>query len=204
MSGNLYAIADKYRDLLDEIEELDGEITPEIDEQLTIVQEDLEDKLYAYYSIIQSSKGQDEIIKDQQSRLSAMLTRNENLRKKLSSKVVDACNEFGYTGKSGNKKIDLDTLSVYTANRSAVEIEDEDAFNDPRFCTVTVKLPNDLKLVREVLLLATKMAEDKEMVAELNETLKKDISKTRVMNALKLGKKVKGAKIVTRTHSVMR
>jgi hypothetical protein len=52
MKTTLYNIEQEYLNLISEIESLDGELTPEIEEQLTINKEQLESKSVAYLQVI--------------------------------------------------------------------------------------------------------------------------------------------------------
>ena len=52
MKTTLYNIEQEYLTLISEIEALDGELTPEIEEQLTINKEQLESKSVAYLQVI--------------------------------------------------------------------------------------------------------------------------------------------------------
>lgn len=129
MSTNLYNIESKYLQLMQQIEDLEGEVTPEIEQELVITEKDCEEKIKSYHHIIKNSQGDIQLIKDEKERLSKLADTKENLIKKLKDRVLDACQIFGYDGKSGNKKIDYDTVKVYTVNKDSIEI-DEEKFNE--------------------------------------------------------------------------
>jgi hypothetical protein len=52
MKTTLYNIEQEYLNLISEIEALDGELTPEIEDQLNINKEQLESKSVAYLQVI--------------------------------------------------------------------------------------------------------------------------------------------------------
>lgn len=125
MGKSLYNIQDEYLQLMNEIEEGEDELTPELEERLKINEQECESKIKAYYHIIKSQESDMQLIKDERERLSVLSNTKENIIKRLKNKVLDACIFFGYDGKSGNKKIDYDTLKVYTVNKDKIEVEEE-------------------------------------------------------------------------------
>jgi hypothetical protein len=127
--SNLYNIQEKYLQLMQQIEELEGEITPEMEQELAITEQECEEKIKSYHHIIKNSENDIQIIRDEKERLSKLANTKENLIKRLKLTVLEACTLFGYDGKSGNKKIDYDTLKVYTVNKDKIEI-DEVKFNE--------------------------------------------------------------------------
>ena len=129
MGKSLFNIEEEYLQLMQEIEELEGELTPELDEKLKINQEELESKIKAYHHIIENMKGDMQLIKDESERLANLKKSKESLIDKLKGKVLNATTIFGYDGKSGNKKLDFDTLKVYTVNKDKIEV-DEVAFSE--------------------------------------------------------------------------
>lgn len=204
--SNIYQLSSELRDLFYVIEEADGEITEEISQKLAIAEEQLGDKIMSYYGVIQELKGKNGIIKDEQSRLSQMAQRNEKIIDRLRLVILDAVNEFGYVGKTGNKKLDLDTLKLWTTERESVEIEDEENFNNPAFCTTQLTLPSDMEMIKKISAFINNIASDeqKEIIKEKNENLSIAISRSRLKNALSLGKKVFGAKLVKKQSLTMR
>jgi hypothetical protein len=146
--NSLYNISDKYLQLMREIEELEGELTPELEEQLKITEQECEDKIKSYHHIIKNNEGDIQLIKDEKERLSKLANTKENLIKRLKNKILDACQLFGYDGKSGNKKIDYDTLKVYTVNKDKIEV-DEERFINYAFETLNNEIENDTTSVFE-------------------------------------------------------
>ncbi len=130
MGKSLFAIEDKYLQLMQQIEENDGELTPELEQELTINLEECEAKLKAYHHIIQNNKSEIQLIKDEKERLSKLASIKENLIERLKSSVLDATILYGNTGKSGNKKIDYDTLKLYTVNKDSIDVQENYFLNN--------------------------------------------------------------------------
>jgi hypothetical protein len=125
MNKSLYNISDEYLQLMKDIEEVEGDLTLELEERLKINQEELESKIKAYHGIIKNNEGDLQLIKDEKERLSSLANTKENLIKRLKNKVLDTCTLFGYDDKSGNKKLDFDTLKCYTVNKDKIEVDEE-------------------------------------------------------------------------------
>ena len=128
MSTTLFNIEDQYLDLMQQIEEAEGELTPELEEQLDINQKDLENKVKAYHHVIVQNKGEADTIDEEIKRLQSLKQIKTNLVDKLREKLLNATIIFGYDGKSGNKKMDFDTLKMWTKFTRPVIIDDEDKF----------------------------------------------------------------------------
>lgn len=134
--SNLFNIQEKYLMLMSQIEELEGELTPEVEEQLNINREELEEKLKAYYYIIKTKEGEIQLAKDEIDRLRQVMESKSNLIQKLKSKVNDALKLFGEQGKSGNFKLKLENLSIYNVYNKPVIVED--SFSDSRYYNYSI------------------------------------------------------------------
>ena len=125
--SSLFNIEVKYLNLMRQIEDLEGEITEELEKELSINKDELESKIKGYHHIILSLTGDMQIIDDETKRLSTLKKTKENLIKRLKKSILEAVNLFGYNGKSGNKKLDFDTIKLYTKDSQAVNVN-EDSF----------------------------------------------------------------------------
>jgi hypothetical protein len=126
----LFNIEDDYLKLVNQIEELEGEITPELEEALKINAKELESKIKAYHHIIQQKNANIMIIKDEKDRLSNLEKVNANIINKLKNNILYAVKTFGYEGKSGNKKLDYDTVKLYTKSSEKIEVDVEKYITD--------------------------------------------------------------------------
>lgn len=129
MGKSLYQIANEYCDLLDRIEENDGIVSDDINEQLTIFEDQLEDKLRSYKAVIDNQKYYIDYNKDEIKRLRE---RNQNIDKnidRLKSYVKQALYTFGNVGKSGNYKIEYPDFSVSTRAVKSTNVDENSMSN---------------------------------------------------------------------------
>ena len=95
MKTTLYTIENDFIQLMQQVEEMDGEITPEMDEQLAITEAQRDGKSIAYLSIITKVDSETTLIDNEIKRLQALKKRNNNIVTKLQSRLLDAVNLFG-------------------------------------------------------------------------------------------------------------
>lgn len=137
---NIFNIQQDYLGLMREIEEVEGELTPELEERLKINEEELEQKVKAYHHVIQHAKADVVVIDEEIARLNKIKQSKEGLQTRLKDVLLQTTLLFGYDGKTGNKKIDYDTLKLYTVNSESIMIRDEESFNDERFTRLQISL----------------------------------------------------------------
>lgn len=118
---NIYQIEEDLLSIFDEIEELGGELTPEIEEKLAITQEQFNDKVESYTNYIKSLKVDMQAIEAEQKRLKDVYERKEKTLNKLNETVIKAIEEFGETKKTGVKYIDFGTGSVSIRKTTSVD-----------------------------------------------------------------------------------
>lgn len=203
MGKNIFEISAKYKSILDRIEELEGELTPEFEEALVITEEELEDKIKAYHGVIKTLQGEIEVIKDEKSRLTSLANTKLNLQDRLKSRVLDAVKNFGYDGSSGNKKLDFDTLKLWTVNKDSLEIDEN--FNNPDYTYLTIKLPGNISTYKEVMGIMSKYLNNDyiKRIEDMNQELTLTLDKKKLADALKKTS-VKGANFVNNPYVVMR
>jgi hypothetical protein len=95
MKTTLYEIKNEYLELINQVEEMDGELTPEIEEQLTINQNELQNKAIAYHSVILSKDAFNMQIDNEIKRLQELKKRNNSLIDNLKQRLVGAVQIFG-------------------------------------------------------------------------------------------------------------
>lgn len=122
---NLFEISNDFRMLLDNIEECDGEITPEIEEALTITEENGRKKIDDYVKAIKAVESDIEACKLEKKRIVEVQERKQRLLDKLKTVVVNYVSEFGNTTKSGGRYIDCPTYKVSVRNSDSCEIDNE-------------------------------------------------------------------------------
>ena len=122
---NLFEISNDFRMLLDNIEECDGEITPEIEEALTITEENGRKKIDDYVKAIKAVESDIEACKLEKKRIAEVQERKQRLLDKLKSVVTNYVSEFGNTTKTGGRYIDCPTYKVSVRNSDSCEIDNE-------------------------------------------------------------------------------
>lgn len=122
---NLFQISAELRSIYDTIEENEGELTPELDEALTVSQENFKEKINDYVMLIRDLDGQIDQCATEAKRIAAVKKSKENLKKRLSDKVLEALEEFGDVAKSGSKYLDYGTYKVSTRKSVVCEINDD-------------------------------------------------------------------------------
>ena len=120
---NLFEISNDFRMLLDNIEECDGEITPEIEEALTITEENGKQKIDDYVKAIKAVESDIEACKLEKKRIAEVQERKQRLLDKLKSVVTNYVSEFGNTTKTGGRYIDCPTYKVSVRNSDYCEID---------------------------------------------------------------------------------
>lgn len=132
MTKPVFTIIEEYNTLIDAIEELDGEITPEIAEKLIINEQELATKIRAYYFVIKTKEAEIKLAKEEQERLDDVRKRKETVIKRLKKTVDLAVETFGTPKPSGAKGLDLGDLKVWQKKTEALNIIGD--IDDPRFC----------------------------------------------------------------------
>ena len=131
---NLFDISNKHLQLLKELEDIIDTINE--DEELEVVAEntlkdleineqELKDKIEAYYYFIKQQEGNIQLLKDEQERLSNKAKAKENLIKRLKKSVDDALRTFGTKTDKGNYKLKTDKLSVWNVFHKPVVLDDD-------------------------------------------------------------------------------
>ena len=130
MKTTLYNIENDYIQLMQQVEENDGELTLEIEEQLAITESQRDGKSIAYLSIITKVDSETTLIDNEIKRLQALKKRNNNIVTKLQSRLLDAVNLFG--------SYSVNLTKFGTRKSTSVEVEDINA------------LPKEFKTIKVV------------------------------------------------------
>jgi len=91
----LYEINSTQLALINQIEELEGEITSDVSELLTINEKDLKVKSIAYLEVIKTRESMNMMIDAEIKRLMSAKKANDNLIERLKSNLLNAVNIFG-------------------------------------------------------------------------------------------------------------
>ena len=123
--ANIYQIKQELLSIFDELEENGGELTPELEEQLNISQEEFRDKIKSYSNVIKMLENDIANIKEEKARLSDLQKSKEKSIERLKKIMIESIELFGDTTKSGSKFIDFGTGKVSVRQTQAVEIEED-------------------------------------------------------------------------------
>jgi hypothetical protein len=124
--ANIFNLIDEYYQLQREIEALDGEITEELDQKLTINEKELEGKVKAYYSVIRTKESEIDIYNKEIERFQGAIKSRKNLIDRLKKTVSVAVEIFGtIPPKAKQKTLTFDTLKVSNKESDSVVIEDD-------------------------------------------------------------------------------
>ena len=142
MKQSLYNIVQEQRYTLSEIEEMEGELTPELEEQLIINSSQLDGKSMAYLEVIKTKDVFNTQIEEEIKRLQAMKKRNDNLITRLKDNLLIAVKTFG--------DFEVGFTKFGTRKSSTVEVEDVNQL-PKEFKVIKVTEQADKKAIKEAL-----------------------------------------------------
>lgn len=123
--SNIFNIKQELLSIFDELEENGGELTPELEEQLNITQEEFRDKIKSYSNAVKMLENDIVDIKAEKTRLNDLQKSKEKTIERLKKIMIDAVELFGDTTKSGSKYLDYGTGKVSIRNTQVVEVEED-------------------------------------------------------------------------------
>lgn len=123
--SNIFNIKQELLSIFDELEENGGELTPELEEQLNITQEEFRDKIKSYSNAVKMLENDIIDIKTEKARLNDLQKSKEKTIERLKKIMIDAVELFGDTTKSGSKYLDYGTGKVSIRNTQVVEVEED-------------------------------------------------------------------------------
>lgn len=106
------------------IEENEGEITPELEEALTIKKEEFNTKIKSYVGFIKQLELDNKGIKEEIARLKDLQNSKEKTIDKLKKIMAVAINDFGDTTKAGTKFLDYGTGKVSIHKSDVIEVDE--------------------------------------------------------------------------------
>jgi len=113
---NLYQIKNEYLTLASQLEQ--GELTPEIEQQMQINEEQLKEKAINYGYVIRSFEYDNDVIDAEIIRLKQLKEQKENAIDKLKNAVSDAMQLYGI------EKIDSPTLKLSFRKSESIEVSE--------------------------------------------------------------------------------
>lgn len=122
---NIYQLQQDLLNIFEEIEENEGELTPEIEEKLNITEESFKQKISDYTNVIKLLQADIVQIKSETDRLKSLQKSKEKTINRLEDIMVKAIDLFGDTTKAGGKYVDYGTGKVSIRKAQSVEIDEE-------------------------------------------------------------------------------
>lgn len=121
--SNIFEISQEYLNIINEIENAEGEINEELANRLTITEADFADKMNAYQRVIKSKEAAITLHKDEKARLDRNIESMNNTITRLKKVMTDALILMGDTGKSGNKTLRTDLYNFFTVDTTSVDVD---------------------------------------------------------------------------------
>lgn len=123
--SNIYNIQQELLAIFDELEENGGELTPELEEQLNITQDEFKNKIKSYSDVVKMLENDIIDIKAEKARLNDLQKSKEKTIERIKMVMAEAIEMFGDTTKTGGKFVDFGTGKVSMRTTQAVEVEDD-------------------------------------------------------------------------------
>lgn len=121
MSKSIFNIQKEYFELLTQLEECDGELTPELEQALVVSQHELEEKAVGYSHVIRKVDSDIDVIAAEIKRLQALKKAKETTVDRLKSAVENAMVMFGV------QKVEAATTVLSLRKSESTEITNEAA-----------------------------------------------------------------------------
>lgn len=190
---NLFQVTGSMLQIYQELEEVGGELTPELEEALAITQENLDVKVQNYNYLINVNNFNNLAIDSEIERLKAMKVSNNKLTEILEERLLVAVKSLGIEDK-GVFTLKLPTITLKTRKSTSIEIEGD---VEDKFLQFDFKVSNlDSVLASKLsLLLASK---------NITFTPTTKVSKTMIKDALKNGETVLNAREHTNYNLVIK
>ena len=146
---NLYEITATQLALIDKLVELEGELTPELEIELTLTKEQLEAKGVGYACIIKQLEYDVDIVDAEIKRLQSIKNSRVNAAERLKTSLATALQVFGIEIKTATMKISL---------RKSESVECLDTNSLPsEYKTIKVTETPDKKAIKESLIAGIKI-----------------------------------------------
>jgi len=95
MGVSLYEISNEYIEIMHSLEDLEGELTPELEKALEVNEKNLQVKAKGYIEIIKTKEALDMAIDIEIKRLQGLKNRNGNVMTELKNRLLNAVILFG-------------------------------------------------------------------------------------------------------------
>jgi len=141
---SIYNIQNDHLMLMCQIEDLEGEITPEIEEQLALTEKEFEEKAVSYGYVIRQYDFEINQINDEIARLSAIALRKAKIKDDIKGRIHEAMLRFNI------EKIEKNNLKL-SFRKSKQLIIDEGAVIPSNYITIKEVESVDKKALKEAI-----------------------------------------------------
>lgn len=114
MSLTLFNVLEEYRDLIHEVQEAEGEVTPEMEQALAINQDNMVRKVSGYTKIMKFFDSQIEAAKDEKAKLDAFIKEKEANINRMKAMLLQAVLLYGTEDKKKIKRLEIGTIRLST------------------------------------------------------------------------------------------
>jgi hypothetical protein len=143
MEKSLYQITADQNELFNQIEELDGELTPELEAALQLNAENFETKARGYIWMIKKLEADNITIGEEAARLQRIEKRNDKMIDRLKESMKNALIIFG-----DSKKVDTFTLSLRKSKQ--VDIIDSELIPEAYRIVKTTEMINKTEIKKAI------------------------------------------------------
>jgi len=141
---SLYEITIDQKRLINEIEQMEGEITPEMEARLVITKSEIQHKTIAYLEVIQSKESFNSLIDNEVKRLQQMKKTNNNVVERLKDNLLIAVKTFG--------NFSVGTQKFGTLKSSSIHVDSDKVNGLPKeYKTIKVTEAPDKKALKEAI-----------------------------------------------------
>jgi len=140
MNRTLYHISKEAVEIVNALEETEGELTPEIQAALTINQNDLADKGIMYGFVIKQRESNIDFIDSEIKRLQHLKKVETNTINRLKEAIINALHIYGL------EKISSPTLTLSVRRSESVEIISEEQLADEYKVTKVTVAPDKIRI----------------------------------------------------------
>lgn len=144
MKETIYSINEEYVRLMQEVEEMGGELTPDMEQRLAINEEQWQQKLEAYAKIVMNYKAEAEAKKAEADRLAAAAKAAENNAERLKATILF------FLQSTGRRKEAAGNFQFSLRDTEAVQVTDEAALPE-NFMVTKVSQSPDKKAIKEAI-----------------------------------------------------
>lgn len=177
---SMYQIRGEHMGLLKLIEEAEGELTPEIEQEMILTEEEFESKAVSYGFVVKSFEDIEEVLDKEIKRLTELKKKAVKRAEGFKNRLDEAMRQFGI------EKIQTETLTLSYRKSKPVELVDD--FKEKFLSNVSIMVVLNEDAPPEMAYLIEYF------------DVKAEPSKTRIGDALKVGALIDGAKITEKKN----